>query len=128
MKKLNVVAAIIKNKNKFLATQRGYGEFKDLWEFPGGKIENNESKKDALIREINEELNIIINVEKFVLRVEYHYPSFFLQMFCFLCNIKKGNIELLEHNDAKWLSKQELYSVNWIPADIEIVDFLKENL
>ncbi|MCC7554100.1 MAG: (deoxy)nucleoside triphosphate pyrophosphohydrolase [Methanobacteriaceae archaeon] len=125
MKTLNVVAAIITENNKILATKRGYGEFKNLWEFPGGKIENNETKEEALIREIQEELNINIKINKFLLNIEYQYPDFYLNMDCFLCTIKKGKIELLEHNDAKWLKKEELYSVNWIPADIEIIDYLK---
>lgn len=125
MKKLNVVAAIIKNDGKILATKRGYGEFINLWEFPGGKIEKDESKEEALIREINEELNIIINIEKFALDLEYQYPDFYLYMSCFECNIKEGNLKLIEHNDAKWLSKDDLDSVEWIPADIEIIDYLK---
>jgi 8-oxo-dGTP diphosphatase len=128
MKELYVVAAIIKKNNKVLATKRGYGEFINLWEFPGGKIEKHETKKEALIREIKEELNITININKFALNLEYKYPDFYLHMSCYECTIKEGKIELLEHNDGKWLSKNELDTIKWIPADITIVNYLKETL
>ncbi|MDR3291871.1 MAG: (deoxy)nucleoside triphosphate pyrophosphohydrolase [Methanobrevibacter sp.] len=125
MKELNVVAAIIKENKKILATKRGYGGFINLWEFPGGKIEKNETKEEALIREINEELNIIVNIEKFALDLACQYPDFYLYMYCYECNIKEGTIKLTEHKDARWLSKNELDSVKWIPADIKIINYLK---
>lgn len=128
MKQIKVVAAIIQNENKILATKRGYGEFINMWEFPGGKIESGETKDEALIREIKEELNVKINVDKFALDVEYQYPNFYLFMSCFMCSIKEGSIELLEHNDAKWITKEELDSLNWLPADIEAINYLKENM
>ena len=128
MKEIKVVAAIIQNENKILATKRGYGEFINMWEFPGGKIESGETKEDALIREIKEELNIKINIDKFALDIEYQYPNFYLFMSCFMCSIKEGSIELLEHNDAKWITKEELDSLNWLPADIEAINYLKENM
>lgn len=128
MKTLNVVAAIIKKDNKILATKRGYGEFINMWEFPGGKIESNESKEEALIREIKEELDCTINLTKFALDLEYQYPTFYLKMSCFEAVIESGTPKLLEHNDAKWLTKEELNNVNWIPADIQIIDYLKQTM
>lgn len=128
MKTLNVVAAIIHKDNKILATKRGYGEFINQWEFPGGKIEENETKEEALIREIKEELNVEIEITNFALDLEYQYPTFYLKMSCYDCIIKKGTPKLLEHNDARWLSKDELDDVNWIPADIAVVDYLKETM
>ena len=128
MKTLNVVAAIIHKDNKILATKRGYGEFINQWEFPGGKIEENETKEEALIREIKEELNVDIEITNFALDLEYQYPNFYLKMSCFDCIIKNGTPKLLEHNDARWLSKDELDDVNWIPADIAAVDYLKETM
>ncbi|AMK16158.1 (deoxy)nucleoside triphosphate pyrophosphohydrolase [Methanobrevibacter olleyae] len=127
MKELNVVAAIIKKDNKILTTQRGYGEFKGLWEFPGGKIEEGETKEDALIREIKEELNADIIVEKFALDLEWQYPNFYLYMSCFECSLK-SDIKLLEHMGAKWLSLDEIDSVEWIEADIKAVNYIKESL
>nr|WP_302967339.1 (deoxy)nucleoside triphosphate pyrophosphohydrolase [Methanobrevibacter smithii] len=128
MKQIKVVAAIIKNEDKILATKRGYGEFINMWEFPGGKIEPGETKKQALVREIKEELNIEINVDKFAIDIEYQYPNFYLFMSCFMCSIKEGSIELLEHNDGKWITKEELNTLNWLPADIDAVNYLKENM
>lgn len=128
MKQIKVVAAIIKNEDKILATKRGYGEFINMWEFPGGKIEPGETKKQALVREIKEELNIEINVDKFALDIEYQYPNFYLFMSCFMFSIKEGSIELLEHNDGKWITKEELNTLNWLPADIDAVNYLKENM
>lgn len=128
MKEIKVVAAIIQNENKILATKRGYGEFINMWEFPGGKIEPGETKDEALIREIKEELNIKINIDKFALDIEYQYPNFYLFMSCFMCSIKEGSIELLEHNDAKWITKEEIDTLNWLPADIEAINYLKENM
>lgn len=128
MKTLNVVAAIIKKDNMVLATKRGYGEFINMWEFPGGKIEDNESKEEALVREIKEELDCIIEPVNFALDVEYQYPSFYLKMSCFEAVIIEGTPRLLEHNDARWLNKTQLDSVEWIPADIEIINYLKDNM
>lgn len=128
MKTLNVVAAIIKKENKILATKRGYGEFVNMWEFPGGKIEANESQKEALIREIKEELDCTIEPTKFALNLEYQYPTFYLKMACFEAVITEGTPRLLEHNDARWLTREELDSVNWIPADLQIIDYLKKTM
>lgn len=127
MKEIYVVAAIIKKDNKILATQRGYGEFEGLWEFPGGKIEEGETKEEALIREIKEELNADIIVEKFALDLEWQYPNFYLYMSCFEC-VLESDIELLEHIGARWLSLDELDSVEWIQADIKAVNYIKESL
>jgi len=124
MKSINVVAAIILQNNKVLATQRGYGEFEGGWEFPGGKIEPGETPENALVREISEELAIEIMVEKYITTVEYDYPSFHLHMQCFLCSVIQGDLTLLEHSDAKWLSKENLETVNWLPADIVVVQKL----
>ncbi len=128
MKEIKVVAAIIQKENKILATKRGYGEFINMWEFPGGKIELGETKEQALVREIKEELNIEISVDNFALDIEYQYPNFYLFMSCFMCSIKEGSIELLEHNDGKWITKEELNTLNWLPADIDAVNYLKENM
>ena len=128
MKEIKVVAAIIQKENKILATKRGYGEFINMWEFPGGKIELGETKEQALVREIKEELNIEINVDKFAIDIEYQYPNFYLFMSCFMCSIKECSIEFLEHNDGKWITKEELNTLNWLPADIDAVNYLKENM
>lgn len=128
MKTLNVVAAIIKKDNQILATKRGYGEFINMWEFPGGKIETDETKEEALIREIKEELDCTIKPIKFALDLEYQYPTFYLKMSCFEAIITEGTPKLLEHNDARWLTKDELNDVNWIPADLTIIDYLKETM
>ncbi len=128
MKTIKVVAAIIKNEDKVFATQRGYGDFQGGWEFPGGKIEDGESKEAALIREIKEELAVEISVNKYLITVEYDYPTFHLSMDCFLCSLKKGDIKLLEHSAAKWLDKESLDTVSWLPADIEVVNELKKLL
>lgn len=125
MKVINVVAAIIVKDNKILATQRGYGDFKDGWEFPGGKIEENETPEEALKREILEELNAHINVDKYIYTVEYNYPKFHLSMRCYRCSLVDENIELKEHLAAKWLSINELETIEWLPADIEIINLLK---
>ena len=126
MKTLNVVAAIIRKDNQILATKRGYGEFINMWEFPGGKIEPDETKEQALIRDIKEELDCTIKPVKFALDLEYQYPTFYLKMSCFEAEITEGTPKLLEHNDARWLAKDELNDVNWIPADLTIIDYLKE--
>ena len=125
MKTIEVVAAIIHHDGKILATQRGYGDFKDGWEFPGGKMEAGETAEHAIVREIEEELNVEIRPEKFLHTVEYDYPNFHLTMHCLISVITKGTIELIEHEDAKWLKPDELDSVAWLPADVEVVEKLK---
>ncbi|WP_300349096.1 8-oxo-dGTP diphosphatase MutT [Clostridium sp.] len=126
MKNIEVVAAVIKKEDKIFITRRGYGEFIDMWEFPGGKIEPCESQEEALKREIREELELEINVGEFLTTVEYDYPNFHLTMHCFICDIVCGEISLNVHNDAKWVTLEELDSQNWIPADIEVVEALKK--
>ena len=125
MKKIEVVAAVIKKEDCIFATQRGYGEFKGWWEFPGGKIEVGENHKEALIREIKEELTTNIVVKDLLKTVNYQYPNFFLTMHCYWCEIVEGELELLEHQDAKWLTADELDQVEWLPADIDVVNELK---
>lgn len=125
MKTINVVAAIITRGEKVFATQRGYGDFKDGWEFPGGKIESGESPEEALIREIREELHADIKVGKHLYTVEYDYPEFHLSMQCFLCSLESDDITLVEHEAAKWLSMDDIDSVDWLPADVEVVEALK---
>ena len=132
MKTIEVVAAVIKKDDKILATQRGYGEFIDGWEFPGGKIEKNESKEEALIREIKEELNADIKVDDYICTIEYDYPNFHLTMHTYFCSLLNDNIELLyhdkerlEHKAIKWLTKDKLDAVNWLKADIKIVNNIK---
>ena len=128
MKTVRVVAAVIRKDNKIFATQRGYGEFKDGWEFPGGKIEEGETPEQALAREIREELNTEIQVGKLIDTIEYDYPKFHLSMDCFWCEIMQGGLELKEHEAARWLSKEDLYSVDWLPADVGVVERVKEEL
>ena len=128
MKKVNVVAAIIKQDNKIFATQRGYGNFKGFWEFPGGKIETGETPEEALIREIKEELNVEIIVGDHIGTVEYDYPDFHLSMQCFMAEIKAGEMVLNEHSAAKWLTKETLDSVEWLPADVEVLEWVKDNV
>ena len=124
MKTIEVVAAIIKKEDKIFITKRSYGEFADMWEFPGGKIELGESREGALIREIKEELELDINNLEYITTVEYDYPKFHLTMHCFICEICGGELMLNAHNDAKWVSLEELSSQKWVPADIEIVEKL----
>ncbi len=128
MKTVRVVAAVIRKDDKIFATQRGYGEFKDGWEFPGGKIEERETPEQALAREIKEELDTEIQVGKLIDTIEYDYPKFHLSMDCFWCEIMQGGLELKEHEAARWLSKEELYSVDWLPADVGVVERVKEEL
>lgn len=128
MKNIKVVAAVIRDKNRIFATQRGYGEFKDQWEFPGGKIEEGESEEEALKREIMEELNTSIIVEKKIDTIEYDYPSFHLTMSIFWCSIEEGELTLVEHEAALWLEKESLDSVSWLPADLIIIPKIKEYL
>lgn len=124
MKTVRVVAAIIVHENRVFATQRGYGEFKDGWEFPGGKIEEGETPQQALIREIREELDTEIEVGELVDTVEYDYPTFHLSMKCFLCRVKTGDLVLKEHEAARWLTKENLDSVDWLPADRGLIEKL----
>ncbi|MDF2905045.1 MAG: (deoxy)nucleoside triphosphate pyrophosphohydrolase [Herbinix sp.] len=128
MKTIEVVAAIIERGDKILATQRGYGEWKGYWEFPGGKMELGETRQEALVREIAEELDTIIEVIEYIETVEYDYPSFHLKMHCFLCRIIAGKMVLKEHDAARWLAKDELESVNWLPADVGLIKKLRERL
>ena len=128
MKTVRVVAAVIRKDDKIFATQRGYGEFKDGWEFPGGKIEDGESPEQALAREIKEELDTDINVRELIDTIEYDYPNFHLSMDCFWCEILQGELELKEHESARWLSKEKLYIVDWLPADIGLIEKIQEKL
>ena len=127
MKTIEVVAAIIEREGKIFATQRGYGEWKDWWEFPGGKIDEGESPEDALKREIREELATEIEVGELFTTVEYDYPKFHLTMHCYMCTVVSGKLELLEHKDAKWLSRNELDTVKWLPADLSLIEMLKKS-
>ena len=124
MKQIEVVAAVIIKDGKVFATQRGYGDFKDGWEFPGGKVEAGESPQEALVREIEEELDTKIDVGDFICTVDYDYPKFHLTMHCYLCTIKEGALHLNEHEAARWLAKDELWSVDWLPADVVVVKAL----
>ena len=125
MKTYHVVAAIIRQGERILATQRGYGDYKDGWEFPGGKIEPGETPEEAVVREIEEELGMTVAVEQHVVDVAYDYPQFHLEMACFLCSIAEGTPHLLEHEAARWLLPHEIDSVDWLPADVLVVDALK---
>lgn len=124
MKTIKVAAAIIIHENKVFATQRGYGEFRHGWEFPGGKIEAGETPQQALIREIREELDTEIEVGELVDTVEYDYPAFHLSMDCFLCRIKSGDLALKEHEAARWLTEETINSVDWLPADQGLIQKL----
>ena len=128
MKTIEVVAAVIKDGNKVFATQRGYGDFKDGWEFPGGKVEPNETPKEALAREIKEELDIDISVDKFIDTIEYDYPKFHLTMHCFFCSMVNGHLKLIEHEAAKWVTFETIDDVDWLPADNTIIPVIKESL
>ena len=128
MKTIKVVAAIIVDDGNVFATQRGYGEFKDGWEFPGGKIEAGETPQKALVREIKEELDTEITVGELLDTVEYDYPNFHLSMDCFICEVKAGDLVLKEHEAAKWLTKETLNSVDWLPADLGLVEKIREYL
>jgi len=125
MKTIRVVAAVILSDNKIFATQRGYGDYKDGWEFPGGKIEAGETPEAALIREISEELDTEIAVRELIDTVEYDYTDFHLSMDGFLCEVVKGDLVLKEHEAARWLAKDELNSVAWLPADAVLIDKIR---
>ena len=126
MKQIEVVAAIIRKGDKIFATQRGYGEWQDWWEFPGGKMEVGETPEEALKREIREELSAEINVGELLTTVEYDYPKFHLTMHCFLCTLVGEALHLNEHEAARWLTKEELDTVKWLPADEIVIDKMKE--
>lgn len=121
MKTIRVVAAIIVENGRVFATQRGYGDFKDGWEFPGGKIEAGESPEQALVREIREELDTEVRVERLLRTVEWDYPTFHLSMDCFICKIKSGDLHLREHEAASWLDLEHLNDVDWLPADLQLI-------
>ncbi len=128
MKTVKVAAAVIRKDNMIFATERGYGEFKDMWEFPGGKIEKGENGWEALMREIKEELDTTIDVGEYIDTIEYDYPSFHLSMECYWCTVKEGKLTLLEHENAQWLDRDSLLSVEWLPADLVIIEKVKEGL
>ena len=128
MKRISVVAAVIRDGERIFATQKGYGNYKDWWEFPGGKIEDGETPQQALKREILEELDTEIEVGDLITSVEYDYPEFHLSMDCFWCTVKRGNLVLKEAEDAKWLSKSELMSVKWLPADLEVLEIIAKSI
>ncbi len=130
MKRIQVVAAAIcdsfENPKKIFATEKGYGNYQGKWEFPGGKIEPGESPEEALIREIQEELDVRVEIGPELGRVDYHYPEFHVQMSCYFCRIAQGNIVLKEASDAKWLGKDDLFSVDWLPSDRSLIKRLEE--
>lgn len=128
MKTIRVVAAVIRSENKIFATARGYGEFKGQWEFPGGKIEAGETPEEALAREIKEELETEIKVGSLIHTIEYDYPTFHLSMDCFWCEIVNGDLVLKEAEDARWLTRDQLYDVMWLPADITLIEVIKEQM
>ena len=127
-KSIEVVAAVIMEQQRVFATQRGYGEWQGWWEFPGGKLEAGESPEAALRREILEELATHVEVGERLCTVAHDYPNFHLTMHCYLCRVVAGNLSLLEHNDSRWLNLSELEEVQWLPADVEVVELLKEML
>ena len=128
MKIIKVVAAVIKDADRIFATARGYGDYKGWWEFPGGKIEEGETPQQALVREIKEELDTEIRVGELIDTIEYDYPTFHLSMDCFWAEVVAGNLELKEAAAAKWLTKETLDSVEWLPADITLIDKIKQSL
>lgn len=132
MKSIRVAAAIIcstdeQGKKRVFATQRGYGDYKDWWEFPGGKIEENETSEEALVREIREELDAVITVDRFLTTVEYDYPAFHLSMDCFWCSLKGTHLTLLEHEAARWLPLSHMRQVNWLPADVLVIEAIEKD-
>lgn len=127
MKTVDVAAAIIHHEGRILATQRGYGDLAGGWEFPGGKIEPGETPEDALVRELKEELDIDIAIERLLAVIDYEYETFRLHMYCFLTHVGNGHIHLLEHSDAKWLGVDDIDSVAWLPADIRVIEAIKQS-
>ena len=125
---VHVVAAVICKDGKVFATQRGYGEWKDHWEFPGGKVEKSETPENALIREIREELTVSIRVDRYLTTVEYDYPDFHLVMACYVCSVTDGKLTLLEHEAARWLSAEKLDTVDWLPADVLVLSSVRDLL
>ena len=128
MKTIEVVAAIIRKGDKIFATQRGYGDFKDWWEFPGGKMEEGETPEQALVREIKEELSTDISVDKFLYTVNWDYPKFHLTMHCFMCSLLTEALHLNEHEAARWLSKDDINTVKWLPADEVLLPMIVKEL
>ena len=128
MKNIHVSAAIIMKDNKIFVTQRGYGEFKDWWEFPGGKIEEGETPEECLKREIKEELEADINIDKYLCTVEYDYPNFHLKLECFICSLIDGHLELVEAEDAKFITNDQLDNIDFLPADLLVVKELKKSI
>ena len=128
MKSIRVVAAVIRDKDRIFATQRGYGNYKGWWEFPGGKIEAGETPQEALKREIREELDTLVEVGNLIACVEYDYPEFHLSMDCFWCTILEGNLHLNEAEDARWLTNENLMSVKWLPADLEVLEVISKSI
>ncbi|MGI5847495.1 MAG: (deoxy)nucleoside triphosphate pyrophosphohydrolase [Candidatus Cryptobacteroides sp.] len=127
-KSIEVVAAVIREGNRILATQRGYGDFKDFWEFPGGKMEPGETREAALKREIEEELKTEITIERLLATVDHDYPDFHITLHCFLCRVQEDHLTLTEHEAAKWLDAGALDSVNWLPADRSVIELLKDQI
>ncbi len=128
MKTIKVVAAVMRRGDKIYATQRGYGTYKDRWEFPGGKIEAGETPQEALVREIREELAVLVEVGDLIDTIEYDYPEFHLSMDCFWCEIREGELTLLEAEDSRWLDKGSLLSVDWLPADLALIGKIRSGL
>jgi len=128
MKTIKVAAAVITHNNQIFATQRGYGEFKDGWEFPGGKIEEGEAPEDALHREIREELDTEIEVGDLICTIEYDYPTFHLSMDCFFAKVREGELVLKEAEAARWLTQSELYEVQWLPADLSLIAMIEKKM
>lgn len=128
MKRIEVVAAVIRRGNRIFATQRGYGEFKGWWEFPGGKIEPGETPQQALAREIREELNAEIEIGELLHTVQWDYPTFHLTLHCYWCTLASDSLHLIEHASARWLGKEELHSVQWLPADTSVLEDIAKEL
>ncbi|MBR3344068.1 MAG: (deoxy)nucleoside triphosphate pyrophosphohydrolase [Solobacterium sp.] len=127
MKTIRVTAAVIVHEGRIFATQRGYGPYKDGWEFPGGKIEAGETPEQTIVREIREELNITIAADRYITTIEYDYPDFHLSMDCFYAHIEEGQISLLEHEAARWITKDQLDEIPWLPADLLLIPYLKQS-
>lgn len=125
-KRIEVVAAVIHRNGTYFACQRGYGDFKGFWEFPGGKVETGESREEALKREIKEELDMDVRIESHLITVEYDYPSFHLTMHCYLCSMDSEKLNLKEHENACWLNREELHTVDWLPADVEVMNVIRK--